>query len=741
MPAATLALAVASEGELTSRAPGRVLGRLMAVAIAARSASERTRAGVTGRAALAAVAVRQSAPVVGLERRAWVQRLLEELRTAHVAHEVVLGPVGASIAVSTLAMLLVVHGVATATLNLDSLGLASSLPIAWYVGTGGLMVAGAVALGDRRRGAWVLLGLGFVAGLVVWLTPLAMEGTPHFRTAFENYGYVDPILRGQGLVPGVFLYHNWPVFPLTMAALLVTTGISAISLLEWYPVVMVMAYAALTVVFVRIVTQRFMPAQVMAVGMAAAVWSYFEFNWTEQEYFSPQAMAYLVFLVLLCVLAWVSVQREGLLTTRLTAAVIGLFTLIVATHVLTSLVVLGVLFALVWTGFIKRPTILITCGLIFIVWQVTIAAPFFVFYGSQLISNVLGGANFLAVTVESRVRGDPGHILVTQLRIVGSAVPYLFAGLPFLGHLVTRIDWRTALRRRRLPALPVPLSFPVASMLGIGLIAPVSVYGGEMLIRVLFFSLPCLGVLIAYGMQERWYRWVAVATLVVMAPLHMYTHYGNEMMDYVSPSELQAYSYMATLAPANIFGGFPIGNTYDTLQFDARNSFVFNTDAPTSLADYENPWLHHTWVHTDWPLYVVVSRGDAAAMAMFMGSPQLADQAMAYLDTSSDYSRVYSNPDVSIYLYKPSAANKPSPSDSMASGSYAQTKGQTPLALWALCLVGLGLALLVEFSGSLVGRPRFRWIWEKLKVPSLVLSSVVIAVSGYHVATLIGILR
>ena len=64
---------------------------------------------------------------------------------------------------------------------------------------------------DSSRPALVLAYL-FVFLLLVWLTPYVLEGTPRFRTSYLSYGYVDPVARGQGLFPRLFVYHNWPLF-------------------------------------------------------------------------------------------------------------------------------------------------------------------------------------------------------------------------------------------------------------------------------------------------------------------------------------------------------------------------------------------------------------------------------------------------------------------------------------------------------------------------------------------------
>jgi hypothetical protein len=644
----------------------------------------------------------------------------------------------ASVALVTMTLAAMIVSVQASVLRLDSYGLVACLSPIFILGLVVFVVAGLIGMRDSRLGPPLMLAYGFLFAAVVWVTPLLMEGTPHFRSAYQNYGYVDPILRGYGLIPGAIIYHNWPVFPLLMAAVVDITHVPPLTLIGWWPIAMVLAYAGVVVCFVAILGRRVETKTSLVLGLAFAAWSYFVFDWTEQEYFSPQALGYLEFLVLLCVLAWASIERQGVLTVRITAAVVGLFTLIVATHVLTALMTLGILFMLIVTRHIARLTLLITCGLIFIVWQVTIGAPFFVYYSDQLMTSVLGISNFWS-SVGSRVRGDAAHLLITEIRVVASALPYALAGLVVLASVLAVPEWRSTLRAKRLPDVPRAVSFPVAATIGTVMIAPASAYGGEMLIRVLFFSLPSLCALIAYGVRQKWFRGLMLAVLVVMAPVHLLTEYGNEQLDYVSPGEIAGMEYLSTLGPANVLGGFPAASTFNMIQFDARNAFLFAGE-PTSLEDYADPWLHHTWVHTDWPLYVAVSSGDTAAMDLFTDRPDFTAEAIALMDGDPDYERIYTNPDFVIFLWTPSAGATPTSSDSMISGAYAEQKAGAPLPLILFCTLGIGLALLVELCAGMKSRPRAQAFARRMTVPAAALSLAVIAVSGYHVATLIGLI-
>ena len=262
------------------------------------------------------------------------------------------------------------------------------------------------------------------------------------------------------------------------------------------------------------------------------------FDWTSQDYFSPQALAYLLFVVWLAVLVHVVVRRAGELTPRTTILLLGLFSLIVVTHVLTSLEVLGVLAAMTAAGLLRRRTMILTCGLIFIVWQLNVAGPFFAFYADRLQNTLLDVTDFVQVNLASRVTGSPQHAQIAELRILVTGTLFALAGLAVLVRLVQSGRSR-------------PVAFGIAFLFGIAFVAPASVYGGEMLIRVLLFCLPLLAGLAVAAFGTRAYRLLLVAVIIVMAPIHILTHYGNELHDYVSPGEVAGFEFVELLASAS----------------------------------------------------------------------------------------------------------------------------------------------------------------------------------------------
>src|SRR4029453_3965562 len=104
-----------------------------------------------------------------------------------------------------------------------------------------------------------------------------------------------------------------------------------------------------------------------------------------------------------------------------------------------------------------------------------------------------------------------------------------------------------------------PLRFVIAYVLGVALVAPLTVYGGEMLIRSLLFVLPMVAAVAAMALRIRAFAITFMLTIILMAPIHILTHFGNELYDYVSADEIEGFDFVAQQAPANVYGGAPAG--------------------------------------------------------------------------------------------------------------------------------------------------------------------------------------
>jgi hypothetical protein len=567
----------------------------------------------------------------------------------------------ASPAMAVAALAVSIAALAGARLRLDGYGLLHSLPWAYYLGLAGLPLAS--ALEWRRQSSRPALVLAYVAAflLLVWLTPYVLEGTPRFRTSYLSYGYVDPVVRGQGLFPRLFVYHNWPLFPLAMAALQNLTAISPLKLMAFFPTVIMVLYLVPLSALLLMTSDRSWPGPGRrwrtALGTdarwVAGLWVFVVFQWTNQDYFSPQALAFLFYLGLMVVLVHTALRRDGTFNAVSGGATVLLFTLIVATHVLTGLIALFVIAALTLTHQLRRPTLFLLTLLVFVAWQAYPAAPFYEFYGRRLLQTVFAAGDFLQSNVAGRVSGSGPHLTVGRVRIGVTAIVFALG----LVAVLSQLDLG-----RRLPrpaamwqSLSRELRLGLVWLLATVVVGPVSVYGGEMLIRTELFSLPPLAMIIAATVDRRRVLAVVAASVTVMAPLQILTHYGNELYDYVSPGEIAGFNYIAThLAPAKIYGGFPGGGFLKSVSLRWRNSAVPSGKEIPTAADFLNPNDHH-WGRARGGVYVAFSRGDVAAATLFYNKPQLIPAMERLVARDPEFRPVYITPDYKIYHWLPPA--------------------------------------------------------------------------------------
>jgi hypothetical protein len=570
----------------------------------------------------------------------------------------------ASPAIAVAALVVSVIALAGARLNLDGYGLFNSLPWPYYLGLVGLPLASVVEW--RRPSSRPALLLAYVTAflVLVWLTPYVLEGTPRFRTSYLSYGYVDPVVRGQGLLPRLFVYHNWPLFPLAMAALQNLTAISPLKLMDFFPTVMMVLYLVPLCGLLVMTTNpswsrrdlRWRTLLGTDARWVAGVWVFVVFQWTNQDYFSPQALAFLFYLGLMVVLAHTALRRDGTFNAVSGGATVLLFALIVATHVLTGLIALFVIAGLTLMRLLRRPTLLLLTLLVFVVWQAYPAAPFYQFYGPRLLQTVFAAGDFLQTNVSGRISGSGPHLVVSRARVGVTAVVFALGLLGLLSQ--TRLTRRIPRPSAFWKSLSVELRFALAWLIATVLVGPVSIYGGEMLIRTELFSLPPIAMIIAATVSRRYVLAAVAATVTIMAPVSILTHYGNELYDYVSPGEISGFEFIANhLAPAKLYGGFPGGGFLKSASLRWRNSTVPNGKKVPVAADFLNP-NDHNWGRVRGGVYVAFSRGDVAAATLFYNKPNLIGDMQRLVARDPEFRPVYVTRDYSIYHWLPPAERR-----------------------------------------------------------------------------------
>ncbi len=409
---------------------------------------------------------------------------------------------GAGIGVAgVLLFLLPLRGVVLGRMN--GLGLISVLPIASLAGLG-LLVSSFMVLLARPRPSKVVLSALLVA-LVFCLDGVTglIEPLPRFATAYQVSGFVNYISQTGHVTPSLTAYFSWPGFLAMISFVAGAAGVhSLLPLMTWWPVVV-----DLLVLVPFLLLTRALRMNWRARWFAALLFSLG--NWVGQDYFSPQSLNYLLYLVFLAViLTWFSVQFQGgqpqrtgqrkpggrvpgelpasyvarPLRALLLLLLIAIFVVSTLSHQLTPFLLIAACAGLVLVRRCTPRGLPILFAVIAIGWisYGTVA------YWSGHLSTVFGDFGHLGGTVSasvsSRVIGTPIHQLVDKTRI---GLAGLMAVMAIAG-LVRR--WRGGITDR---ALIVLLIAPVT-------IAGLQNYGGEISLRVYLFALPAAAILAAF---------------------------------------------------------------------------------------------------------------------------------------------------------------------------------------------------------------------------------------------------
>jgi hypothetical protein len=576
----------------------------------------------------------------------------------------------ASLALTGVSFLCIIAGLATADLDLDDFGLISSFSPIFLLGLVLLPLASSLLWFIDRRLDGIVIGQLVLLITALWLSPYVLESTARFRSGYKNFAAVDWLLRGDAFDTHDVIYHNWPLFPSAMAGLIELLPVSGEHLMGFFPYAISISYIVPLVVLLRIF-------HASGARWWSGVWFFYLFNWSGQDYFSPQALAFFFYLCIVALLAFIAARREGEVGVVSTAFALLLYGAIVLTHLLTALIVVAIIAALSFGRQLRHWPLLIAALIMLAAWQLYGAFAFFDSSHDRLLESLLSPQDFFNLNIGGRLAGTPEHSLVGRARMVTTLVAFALAGL---GLVVWARDRGLADRKilrlsrglrgpfvpetnndtDRPPAAPAVI-FAVPSLLGLAILAPMYAYGGEMLIRVVLFSLPILAILTAIAMSWRPAVVVVVITFAAMAPLHLVTHYGNEAYDYVSPKELDGFRLVSEdLAPANIYGGYPAGSYNNTKLLDWRFSVRPGKNKPPDIEGYLNPQTH-SWRHQDWPIFVALSRGDGAAARLFYNDPDFLLKARSEIEDRCNFHLVFDNGDFILYRWLPDCGSDNSP--------------------------------------------------------------------------------
>lgn len=539
--------------------------------------------------------------------------------------------------------------------GMTDIGLVSVLPVTFYAALGCLLVSFCL-LARAPRGREVVLGAHLV-GMILMLhgTPAILYGTLRYAWAWKHVGIIDYIQRHGSVNPNIdylSVYHNWPGFFGASALLTQIAGFkSALSFASWGPVFFNLTFVAgIVLIADTLTTDR------RVVWMTA--WLFVLTNWIGQDYFSPQAMNYFLYLCIIGIcLRWLRTDRtaaDGSGRRALGVPRSGLFGLILllmvadaSSHQLTPLMLIAGLGALAVFRQIRPRALPFVMVVVTGAWLVTGAAVYM--HGN--VQSIISSFGQLESNTNSNLinlaNASKGQILVATFDRVLTALILVAAVAGCLLRRVRRGRWDLA--AMLLAASPLPL-------------LAANDYGGEMLFRVYFFALPFAAFFAAcliYPRTESRSHWVRTSTAILLSaslliPM-LFAYYGKERMYHFTHDEVAASTYVYGIAPA----GSEIVSITANHPWPSRNYEKYTylwlglEDAQYRRKLLANPASVLTDVLTD-PrhpaAYLVITDSQVAEVNMTglmpAGSITRLEDALA---SSPNFTKVYAGPHASVW--------------------------------------------------------------------------------------------
>jgi hypothetical protein len=542
-------------------------------------------------------------------------------------------------------------------------GLLANANAFFVLGLALLMAGFLLELARPASRGW-LLTLDLI-GLIVAIhatVPIIYGGTPEYAWVYKHVGIISSFAHYGRITDPGNIYDQWPALFAAVAGISSLAHVNTLSFASWAPLVFELADALLLLAIFRLLVRERRVAYLavaLYVGMIA---------WVGQDYLSPQAFTYLLWLAMaLIVLRWLrapapepgargrmarlraplqagmapapaTTRRQRLVAVVLVTAI---FFVIVAAHQLTPYVVLAGLGALTLLDLLRPRWLVILLAA---------AAAAYLAPRYTLISNDFGGlfSGGNPIQNASGARGTShagGEALTAQVVRALAAGMWLLA----LGAVVMR---RKALGRVLIPAL---LAFSPFVILG------AQSYGGEAIYRVYLFSAPWCALLIAGALFElrtlrrlpvRWPVTAAVCLATLFAGLQGL--YGPVSVNAFTRSGLTASQWLYSHVPKGSLIVLPVDN-FPTLQTADYNSYelqVMPSDPQLgeSWLDEGNISQVKSWISNlgHRTAYIVVSHSMGASAAYF-GAPRGYEKLVAEIPTALGGSVVYRNADTTIY--------------------------------------------------------------------------------------------
>ena len=417
-----------------------------------------------------------------------------------------------------------------------------------------LLLAGFLLALYRALPDWLLAAYLAIYVLLVHGTPVLLYGTLRYSWAHKHVGIVDFIQRHGMVDPSIDvgqIYHNWPGFFAGSALLTEISGqTDALLIASWAPVV----FNLINVVILRFVFRGLTRNRIL---IWLALMFFLLINWVGQDYFSPQAIGFILYLALIGLMLRPIPRRVML------APFIVIVTSIAVSHQITPMMMLLAVSALVVLRRTDGWYLPIVALAIVGTWAFTGARDYTIPNLLDLVSefgNVVDNAD---QTLEKTNSSEGLDLLVvwggrsTVIVAVLASLIGIWRGWSHGGsfaHPGGPVLWRGFGRRREWTGTS-PRVTAVVLMILPGVLVLTTGFGGEVLFRAFLFASPFIAILAAEACLSHTSRGfprrsvlLAAAVMATITPGFLLGYYGKEQQNYFSSEEVAVSRWLYTNA-------------------------------------------------------------------------------------------------------------------------------------------------------------------------------------------------
>jgi hypothetical protein len=450
--------------------------------------------------------------------------------------------------------------------KMTDLGLVSVMPLSALLLLVVLTASFAIALVRRPFEPWAPLLHVLTLVVILYGVTAFLEPVPRFASVWRHVGIIDYISIHHSLNPSIDAYFSWPGFFALGALITKAAGFhSALAFAAWGPLIFNLLFLA---PLFAIFSWASSDARVTWLGL----WVFYSCNWVGQDYISPQAVGFLLWLTMLAaLLIWFVPRPERLEPAPSVRAVpryfgpralralpvdgppvtsaqsIGVLLLVlviygatVTGHQLTPVpAVLAVGGLAVFAG-LKTPRLPVIMAVGLAAWISYMTTTYLAGHFGAIVKPLGSVGENLTQGVGGRLVGSVDHELVVHLRLVVSGVILALAAAGFARRL----------KSRRADVAIVLVGLTPA------LLPALQPYGGEIGLRVFLFALPAASFLIAclafpssqLGRNRLTVAAVAIVGCLLLGAFQL-TRYGNERLDAFTRGDVAAVDVLTRVAP------------------------------------------------------------------------------------------------------------------------------------------------------------------------------------------------